>query len=154
MSLSQSSATDASDLLDENVLSLESSNPADSALLALSQGEQDVAVEGKDKLIEASQPACSAYNELFRGYCPLVAEIRSFLEAREATDRSPVDWTSVSWLAITAQFQRVFCFCRTSTLRWRGPGRNHIQLMFISFTTRITRMSRDCRAQICIDVSH
>lgn len=61
---SQSSATDASALLDEDVFSLESSNPADSALLALSLEEQDVAVEGEDKLLEPSQPACSAYNEL------------------------------------------------------------------------------------------
>lgn len=64
MSLSQSSATGASALLDEDVLSLESTNPADSALLALSQKQQDMALEGEDVLMEPSQPACPAYNEL------------------------------------------------------------------------------------------
>lgn len=59
--LPHSSATDASDLLDADVLSLESS---DSALLASSQEEQDGAVEGKNIVMEPSQPACPVYNEL------------------------------------------------------------------------------------------
>ncbi len=46
--LSHSSAADAGDLLDVDVLSLVSSDPADSALLDASLEEQDVVVEDKN----------------------------------------------------------------------------------------------------------
>lgn len=64
MSLSQSSAISTSAPLDEDILSLESSDPGDSTLLATSQGEQDVATEDENVLMEPSKPACPAYNEL------------------------------------------------------------------------------------------
>ncbi|ROJ44208.1 hypothetical protein DPX16_23864 [Anabarilius grahami] len=56
MSLSHSSAAGSSAEPDEQVLSLESYDLADSALLASS----------KDILMEPSQPACSAYSELLK----------------------------------------------------------------------------------------
>ncbi len=49
ISLSHSSAADVGDLLDLDVLSLESSDPADSALLDASLEEQDVVVKMKMK---------------------------------------------------------------------------------------------------------
>lgn len=52
------------ELLEEDVLSLTSSDPAGSALQASSQGEQDLADEGEDDVSEPSQPACPAYGEL------------------------------------------------------------------------------------------
>lgn len=48
MDFSCSSVADEGDLLDEDVLSLTSYDPAGSALLALSQEEQDVTDEGED----------------------------------------------------------------------------------------------------------
>lgn len=63
--LSYSPAAYSSDLLDAYVHSLnESCDLANSALLALSQKEQDVAVEGDEMLMEPSQPACPAYEKL------------------------------------------------------------------------------------------
>ncbi len=62
--LSHSSAADAGDLLDVDVLSLVSSDPADSALLDASLEEQDVVVEDKNETLEPSLPACPAYSEL------------------------------------------------------------------------------------------
>lgn len=67
------------------ILSLASSDPADSTLLATSQEVQDVAAEGEDVLMEPSEPACPAYNELLEVMHD--AEIRISLEARKATDR-------------------------------------------------------------------
>lgn len=52
MDLSHSSAS--SKLLDQNVLSLASSDPADSALLAASQEEQDVAEESEEACLPHS----------------------------------------------------------------------------------------------------
>lgn len=67
MSLSRSPAAYLSDLLDVDVFSLnESSNLADSALLASSQEEQDVAGEGDNTQMKPSQPACPAYEELLK----------------------------------------------------------------------------------------
>lgn len=57
MSLSHSSVVNSSNLLDQNVLSLESSDPADIALLASSQEELDEAEVGEDVIYEPSQPA-------------------------------------------------------------------------------------------------
>lgn len=52
-------------LLDEDVLSLTSFDPAASALLASSQEEQEMAAEvEEDMLSETSQPPCPAYAEL------------------------------------------------------------------------------------------
>lgn len=48
MDLSHSSAADTRELLDQDMLSLVSSDPADSALLGASQEEQDVAEEGEE----------------------------------------------------------------------------------------------------------
>ncbi|XP_048064764.1 taste receptor type 1 member 1-like [Megalobrama amblycephala] len=56
----------------------QSSNLADSALLASSQEEQDVAVQGEYILMEPSLPACPAYSDLLE-----VMAILSFAEARK-----------------------------------------------------------------------
>lgn len=63
MSLLRSSDTGLSDLLDQDVLSLESLDPADSMLLApSSQNEADLVDEGKDIACSVpSQPASPAY---------------------------------------------------------------------------------------------
>lgn len=65
MSLSCSSVTGSSDLLYQDVLSLESSDPADSMLLAQSsQDEVDVVGEGEYiAFSEPSQPISPAYEE-------------------------------------------------------------------------------------------
>ncbi len=64
MSISHfSSAAGESELRDDDVLSLMSSDPAVSALLASSQDEQEEAVE-IDDVSEHSQPACPTYDEL------------------------------------------------------------------------------------------
>lgn len=61
------------------MLSLTSSDPAGSALLASSQGEQDLADEGEDDISEPSQSACPTYDEL--------------LEVMDrATDRLDLQW--------------------------------------------------------------
>lgn len=57
MNLSHSSASDLSKLLDQDVLSLASSNPADNALLAASQKDQDVVEEGEEAGVPPSLPA-------------------------------------------------------------------------------------------------
>lgn len=88
MSLSHSSATDMIAEPDEDVLSLESSDLAYSALLASSREEQDVAALGEDVLIEPSQPACPKYSELL--------EVMA-----HATQ-----WLDLPWKLETAQFAR------------------------------------------------
>ncbi len=64
VNLSHTSADDESELRGEDVLSLTSSDPAGSTLLASGQSEQDLADEGEDGAFEPSQPACLAYGEL------------------------------------------------------------------------------------------
>ncbi len=64
INLSRTSADDESELRGEDVLSLTSSDPAGSALLASGQSEQNLADEGEDGAFEPSQPACPAYGEL------------------------------------------------------------------------------------------
>lgn len=66
MGLSCSSVAGSSDLLDQDVLALASSDPADCMLLAPSiQEEVDVVEEGKDSnCTEPSYPASPAYGEL------------------------------------------------------------------------------------------
>ncbi len=64
VNLSLPSADDESELRGEDVLSLTSSDPAGSALLASGQSEQDLADEGEDGAFEPSQPACPTYGEL------------------------------------------------------------------------------------------
>lgn len=64
MSLSHSSVVNSSDLLDQDVLSLESSEPADIALLTSSQEELDEAEVGEDVICEPSQPARLPFEEL------------------------------------------------------------------------------------------
>lgn len=59
----------SSDLLDQDVLSLESSDPEDSVLLAqpASHKEADVVDEGEDSVcIKSSQPASPAHGELLK----------------------------------------------------------------------------------------
>lgn len=64
MSISHSSAANESKLPDcDDVLSLTSSDPASSMLLASSHDEQDKADEINDAS-ECSQPTCPAYDEL------------------------------------------------------------------------------------------
>ncbi len=62
VNLSRPSAVDESELRWEDVLSLASSDPAGSSLLASGQSEQDLADE--DGVLEPSQPACPAYGEV------------------------------------------------------------------------------------------
>ncbi len=57
VNLSRSSALDESELRGEDVLSLTSSEPAGSALLASGQSEQGLADEGEDDAFEPYQPA-------------------------------------------------------------------------------------------------
>ncbi len=59
--ISRSSAADKGKLLEEDVLSLTSSDPAGSALLAHGQEWAD---EGGEDISEPSQPVCPAYVEL------------------------------------------------------------------------------------------
>lgn len=59
MALLHSSVADKSDLLEENVLFLTSSDPAGSTLLASSQDKQETADEGEEEeMMEPSQPTC------------------------------------------------------------------------------------------------
>lgn len=65
INLLRSSVADERELLEEDVLSLTCSDPASSALLASSQGEQVVADEGEEvEMTEPSQPPCPVYIEL------------------------------------------------------------------------------------------
>ncbi|ROL43895.1 hypothetical protein DPX16_11927 [Anabarilius grahami] len=65
MALTCSSAADESELLEEDVLSLTSSDPAGSALLVFSQVEQEVSDEGdKVDISEPSWSDCPMYFEL------------------------------------------------------------------------------------------
>ncbi len=57
-------AADEGELLEEDVLSPTSSDPAGSALPASSQGEQELANESEEDIYEHSQPACPTYEEL------------------------------------------------------------------------------------------
>ncbi len=59
--ISRPSAVDESELLEEDVLSLTSSDPAGSALLAHGQEWAD---EDEEDISEPSQPVCPAYDEL------------------------------------------------------------------------------------------
>ncbi len=59
--ISRPSAADESELLEEDVLSLTSSDPAGSALLAHGQEWAD---EDEEDISEPSQPVCPAYDEL------------------------------------------------------------------------------------------
>ncbi len=59
--ISRPSAADESELLEEDVLSLTSSDPAGSALLAHGQEWAD---EDEEDISEPSQPVCLAYDEL------------------------------------------------------------------------------------------
>lgn len=59
VAISHFSVTDKCDLLNDDLLSLTSSDPLGSALLAEGQEEPDVAVEGEE-VVEPSQPACPA----------------------------------------------------------------------------------------------
>ncbi len=84
--ISRSSAADESKLLEEDVLSLTSSDPAGSALLAHGQEWAD---EGGEHISELSQPVCPAYVEL--------------LEVMEhATARLDLQWRHEKgeWLAV------------------------------------------------------
>lgn len=62
LSLSRSSVMDKSELLDDDTISLTSSDPAASALLSPSQEEQEMLDE--DEEIESSKSSCPAYMEL------------------------------------------------------------------------------------------
>lgn len=93
MSLSQSS-------LDEDILLLESSDPTDSALLATSQKEQDVAAEGEDVVMEPSEPACPAYNELLE----VMACTTQRLDLSWKRKKPQIACGRFSWPTITAQF--------------------------------------------------
>ncbi|XP_016085022.1 serine/threonine-protein kinase WNK2-like [Sinocyclocheilus grahami] len=63
LSLSHSSVTDESELLDDDAISLTSSDPAASALLAQSQDEQ-MSDEDEKVETESSQSSCPMYDEL------------------------------------------------------------------------------------------
>ncbi len=52
---------DTNELLDLDVISLTSSDPADSALLAASSGEHEVNDEVEEMIVEPSRPACLVY---------------------------------------------------------------------------------------------
>lgn len=94
MALLRSSVTSSSDLLDQDVLSLESCEPAYSILLApSSQDEVDVVEEGEDP----------AYEELLDVMACGTTRLRSVLGVRERKSLV-ADSTSISCQAITALF--------------------------------------------------
>lgn len=66
LALSRTSIAGLSDLLDQGVLSLETSDPADSMLLApFSQEEGNVVEEGEESVCtESSHPVSPTYGEL------------------------------------------------------------------------------------------
>ncbi|KAL1248949.1 hypothetical protein QQF64_022267 [Cirrhinus molitorella] len=63
LSLSRSSVRDESELLEDDVVSLTSSDPGASALLGSTQEEQEMS-EGEEAEAEPSQTSCPAYEEL------------------------------------------------------------------------------------------
>ncbi|KAL1268682.1 hypothetical protein QQF64_034045 [Cirrhinus molitorella] len=63
LSLSHSSVRDESELLEDDVVSLTSSDPGASALLGSTQEEQEMS-EGEEAEAEPSQTSCPAYEEL------------------------------------------------------------------------------------------
>ncbi len=64
LSLSRSSFKDESELLDDNVISPMSSDPAACALLAPSQEEQEMLDEDDEIETESSKSSCPAYTEI------------------------------------------------------------------------------------------
>ncbi|KAL1256541.1 hypothetical protein QQF64_012086 [Cirrhinus molitorella] len=63
LSLARSSARDESELLEDDVVSLISSDPEANALLGSTQEEQEMS-EGEEAEAEPSQSSCPAYEEL------------------------------------------------------------------------------------------
>ncbi|KAI2645290.1 NADP-dependent malic enzyme, chloroplastic [Labeo rohita] len=115
LSLSRSSVTDESELRDDDAISLTSSDPGASALLASDHEDQDMVDEGEEAEAEPSQTSCPAYAEL--------------LEVME----SGVVSMSATFPTIVPPLKRAFHFFPISIRRSRRHGKTRSPLTLIDF---------------------
>lgn len=114
-----------SELLDNDVLSLTSSDPEASSLLASSQDEQDEAIEIED-VSEHSQPACP---DMTSSWTLCLAARKDWIccgSVKSARRSLVAASMNASCPNITVQFVRVFPFSQIYTLSCGDLGQSHI----------------------------
>ncbi len=136
--ISRSSAADESKLLEEDVLSLTSSDPAGSALLAHGQEWAD---EGGEDISEPSQPVCPAYVELLEVMERATARLDlQWRHEKGGVARSRLDERFLSGHDLPAPVS--FPFLQIFIVRSCRHGINHIQPASIGISMLIMLTSK------------